>query len=132
MRAALSVSVPDLRREAITLYLRDLQARGIGLTQLSRLTGVSRRRLTQLRSQRLHRVTARTAHRIYAASPVLAKGASVPARTMRRRLRSLKTMGYRRRDLSAKFGTSIFRRRRRARVKKVVAVEQFYRLVTSL
>ena len=121
----------DLRREALTLYLRDLQSQGIGLTQLSRLTGISRRRLTQLRSQHPYRVTARTAHRIYAAPHILAQGAVVPARTMRRRLRSLHTMGYRRRDLSAKFGSSIFRRRRRARVKKVLAVEQFYRRVTS-
>lgn len=130
VRAVLRISPAELRAQSVALYLEELRLAGVGLRRISLLTSISRRRLSLLRSGRLTRVTGRTSTRIYTARVTFAWGALVSARRMRRQLRTLRTMGYTRSDIIRRVGASVLRRRRRARVKSVLKVAQWYDDVT--
>lgn len=131
VRQQFDLAPAELRALGLQLYLLELSAEGVGLTQVSRTTGVSRRRLCLIRGGRVPRVTTRTAHRVYQHRIPLAKYSTVSTTPLRRRFRSLRALGYSQNFLARRFGSVVRRKRRRARVKTAVMIEQFYRVVTG-
>jgi hypothetical protein len=92
---------------AVREHLAYLLEQGIGAPTVSRLTGISTRTIQGIRQDRSPRVVSRNAAAILAIHPtfdLLAGGAFVPSRGVRRRLQALIAAGWTQTRIAAEYG----------------------------
>jgi hypothetical protein len=89
---------------AARLHLQHLAVLGIGIRQVSRMTGVAASVVRAVRNGRTETLRASTSARLLATPPQPAPGALVAATRSWRCIDSLEREGYTRRELAARLG----------------------------